>query len=570
MENKQVPISFKEMRRIASMPIKAFAAFGKKYDTVDGVYFFKNNNAKILFVAHLDSVQNFTHFSDLKLRSAHRIYFPTVDDRLGAWLGLCHLPKYGCQYDILLTEGEEKGQSTAQWFATKKKYNWIFSFDRMGTDVVLYQYRSSELVTELQKYGFTVGMGSFSDISVLDDLGCKGINFGTAYYNYHSPEAYFVKGELLTQVQKFLRFYAANHDTYLPHESKQIWKALSTKGRGPNKGAYKSSYPSSETRKATPAGTFGPVKSVVENKAWEAGMGISKAKSSEHGSPLEYLTVTDIDFLKGWNVPEGWYKGSSAILQHSDIVRAREIILKRLETQGLNVSWEDVHYALTARYRDDKKIAEERFYSDYHPDDDIQKNWRYTPTLAEMYFDRWKFEEHITLRMTTLQKQVLMKFGINHSKRNGFVDKVYLESVAKCLLNNLINIKGEPTEDSPYVRTLVEGAFGRKEKIINVTDNKQVTEVIDNCIQCHKAFPVKIDNPETLCSNCQKSNQSQSNQKKKLRIVGGLQIEITKAEKYDYRKDPNGGEFKWFSSEPGKTEPTTTISNQQNTSQFVE
>lgn len=571
---KQVPISFKELRRIASMPIKAFAAYGKKYDTVDGVYFYKNNNAKILFVGHLDSVQPFVHFDDLKLRHAHRVYFPTVDDRLGVWLALCHLPKFGLKYDILLTEGEEKGRSTAQWANIKKKYNWIFSFDRTGTDVVLYQYRSLDVVEELQKFGFTVGMGSFSDICVLDDLGCKGINFGTAYYNYHSPEAYFVKGELLVQVQKFLRFYHANYDRHLEHKNTYIWQSLK-KGGGSNKGAYKSSSSSSSSGKATPAGNFRTTETHKQEKGsestWTPSMGILKSRSLQYGSALEYLTISDHEFLKSWSVPENWYKGKEGFLTHSDVEVVKTEIEKRVQVSGFGaINEQSIHLAL--RHAAFTRSNQKDINSSSILSVETQLKDLPTITLSQMYFDKWSFDKHIELRMTGRMKQVLAKFGMGYSRNHGPADKGYLEVVARCLINGLIDLNGNATDDSPYVRRLINSAFGeRKEKETqNVSENDYRSESIDNCSQCHKAFKVATDDPITICPDCQKANQPKSNQKLKLRIVGGLQLEFTKADKYDYKKDQNDGEFKWLPIRSDKTEPTTISNEQQDTSQLAE
>jgi len=38
----------------------------------------------------------------------------------------------GLPVDLLLTTGEERGESSAAVFRTRKTYKWIFSFDRLG------------------------------------------------------------------------------------------------------------------------------------------------------------------------------------------------------------------------------------------------------------------------------------------------------------------------------------------------------------------------------------------------------------------------------------------------------
>ena len=60
------------------------------------------------------------------------------------------------------------GKSSAEIFVPEKTYHWAFSFDRAGSDVVLYHYESKPLKKVLRKAGFHVGQGSFSDLTFLD------------------------------------------------------------------------------------------------------------------------------------------------------------------------------------------------------------------------------------------------------------------------------------------------------------------------------------------------------------------------------------------------------------------
>ena len=149
-----------------------------------GPYWFKDNNSKILAVAHLDSVQEWTHCKFL----GDRVYSPTLDDRLGVWVILEGLK--GLTFDILLTTNEEMCASTAADFKTKRQYNWIFEFDRSGTDVVMYDYESKEMEELLAENKFRLGVGSYTDICEIEHLNCKGFNFGAAYYDYHNQYAY--------------------------------------------------------------------------------------------------------------------------------------------------------------------------------------------------------------------------------------------------------------------------------------------------------------------------------------------------------------------------------------------
>lgn len=193
----------------------------------EGRYWFKDNGSNILAVAHLDSVQEYTHFHEMKLPHKHWVFSPTLDDRLGVYIIYFVLPILRLNYDILFTTDEEIGRSTASNFKTDKQYNWIFEFDRKGDDMVMYDYETKELVENIEKTGWKVGRGSYTDICELQHLNCKGFNFGTGYQDYHSKDAYVDMKVLITNIQKFFIFYQKFKDIHLPHEKKERRKYTS-------------------------------------------------------------------------------------------------------------------------------------------------------------------------------------------------------------------------------------------------------------------------------------------------------------------------------------------------------
>ena len=173
------------------MPIDKFSEYGKRYDPPGGKpYFFKDNGSDILAVFHADYVDSVkpSHFTPANL-SHDTIYFcPTLDDRAGAYVILHLLPELGINYDILITTGEESLESSAQYFTPPegKKYNWMFSFDRAGTDVVMYQYFSHDCEKLLRRNAWMCGEGTYSDIRDLDSLKCKVSTFGVGYHDQHT------------------------------------------------------------------------------------------------------------------------------------------------------------------------------------------------------------------------------------------------------------------------------------------------------------------------------------------------------------------------------------------------
>lgn len=183
-------------------------------------YFFQDNGADILAVAHLDTVSpdwgrrtRFAHTEDGLV-----VHSRALDDRLGAYIILDLLPKLGIKHDILLTLGEEDGQSTGEFFTTEKDYNWMIEFDRGGTDVVLYEYEDDDLVSLVKETGARVGVGAFSDISYMEHLEIKGLNWGVGYQDYHGPRAHAYLEDTFEMVSYYLDFHETNAEEYLPHQ----------------------------------------------------------------------------------------------------------------------------------------------------------------------------------------------------------------------------------------------------------------------------------------------------------------------------------------------------------------
>lgn len=221
-----VKMNYKLMKQICLADISQFESLGDVYDTTDGIYIYRHSpNAKILAIAHLDTVLDTSHFHHIKVEGDSIVINAQLDDRLGVYTMLDILPQLGIEFDLLLTEGEETGRSTAAYFEPIKanQYNWMFSFDRHGDDVVLYQYDNKALRDDLKQAKFRIGMGSFSDIAFMSHLGICGLNIGTGYEGEHSTMSYANISTLLKQVSRFKAFYDEFQDKkypYVPVKSK--------------------------------------------------------------------------------------------------------------------------------------------------------------------------------------------------------------------------------------------------------------------------------------------------------------------------------------------------------------
>ena len=170
-------------------------------------YAFQDNGSNVLAVAHMDISSRILNEQAGYRLDGDRVYSPALDDRLGVFIITKILPMLGVMPDILLTTGEEKGQSTGMHFDTYKEYNWMFSFDRTGDDVVMYDYETVALSRMLEERGFIVGIGSFSDICFMEHLKVSGFNFGTGYYGEHTKKCFADLNVTRMMVSLFVEFF---------------------------------------------------------------------------------------------------------------------------------------------------------------------------------------------------------------------------------------------------------------------------------------------------------------------------------------------------------------------------
>lgn len=211
-------INYQEMEEFFNADFSYFEKFGVVTSIKGKKHIFINNNSGILGVAHIDVVNDLKHFYPLDIHNGKIVMSSRCDDRLGVYILLKILPALGIIVDVLLTEDEEIGQSTAKDFKPVKDYNWLFQFDRRGGDVVTYEYKNADWIKSLKNIGFNVGIGSFSDICNLEFMKCSGVNIGCGYFNEHEDLCFFDVYLMIKQVETFIKFYNENADQYFNHE----------------------------------------------------------------------------------------------------------------------------------------------------------------------------------------------------------------------------------------------------------------------------------------------------------------------------------------------------------------
>ncbi len=220
---------------IASMD--SFRKLGTTVDeTAHGPLIHLDRGSSILGVAHLDTVG----FTKPTWTTENRVSCMQLDDRLGAWVLMRLLPALGCpEFDILFTDSEESGQSTADTFKPDREYNWVFEFDRAGTGCVLYEYEDKETRALIEGCGWDVQAGAFSDICSLSHLKVKAFNFGTGYHSQHTTRCYAEIPETLASAERFVDFAKAYGGMAMPHTPQpKTYFGFGSYGRHNSSGSY--------------------------------------------------------------------------------------------------------------------------------------------------------------------------------------------------------------------------------------------------------------------------------------------------------------------------------------------
>jgi hypothetical protein len=215
------------LRKICQAKEEWFHSLGTVVHTMDGVYVYIDRGSPVLGVAHLDYVANNSEYITVEWEKDGQqqviVWNGALDDRLGVFLLLDVLPHMGMDFDVLLTTGEESGMSTGAHFEPSHDYNWMFQFDRRGTDVVMYCYKNEESKEQLKSIGLTTGWGSVSDISYMEHMGVLGFNFGTGYYDEHTSKHHAVLTDTEDMAWAFQRWYWTHRDTHMEYTPKKSY-----------------------------------------------------------------------------------------------------------------------------------------------------------------------------------------------------------------------------------------------------------------------------------------------------------------------------------------------------------
>jgi hypothetical protein len=198
----------------------------------------KNEGAKVLLVAHVDTVLQTTK----PVITTKTVVARGLDDRLGVFMCMSLLEERD-DVDVLITDDEEVGMSSAEHVPTKdlEKYNCIIELDRGGSDFVHYGLADDDLIGAYSKYS-KVGYGLASDICYLDRPSCGCINVGIGYYLPHAKGSYAVIDEYIAAYSNVSDFISKYKDTHFKPHTKPVYSYDYSQ-------YYKSSFPKSSNKR---------------------------------------------------------------------------------------------------------------------------------------------------------------------------------------------------------------------------------------------------------------------------------------------------------------------------------
>jgi len=174
-------------------------------------YWHIKSGGKILLVAHVDTV-----LKPVKPRiKKKRIKGRGLDDRLGIYMAMTILEEHPEIVDVLITDDEEIGMSTASLVPTEDlaNYNCIIELDRGGDDFVHYGLAGPDLVYAYEEYA-DKGFGMASDIMHLNKPNCGCINVGIGYYKAHAKNSYCKTEEFIQSYHNVMDFIEKYQDVH--------------------------------------------------------------------------------------------------------------------------------------------------------------------------------------------------------------------------------------------------------------------------------------------------------------------------------------------------------------------
>lgn len=192
--------------------------YGYKPVYMDG-FILAEGKIPVALVAHMDTVFAPPKYVEYKKGIMSSTTGLGADDRAGVY-GILHLLKNGFRPTVIFTEDEEKGCVGASKLVKanpRLEVNYMIELDRQGADdCVFYDCNNIEFERYVEKFGFILSYGSFTDISELaPHYGVSAVNVSVGYYGQHSTREYLVISELAITLHRVSKMLASESTKFV-------------------------------------------------------------------------------------------------------------------------------------------------------------------------------------------------------------------------------------------------------------------------------------------------------------------------------------------------------------------
>ena len=196
----------KNLHRFMNEYLRKF--YSKVITTRD--YICAEGEIPIALVAHMDTVFD-VPCQHIYYDAKKQVMFSPdglgADDRAGVF-SIIQILRSGLRPHIILTTDEEKGGLGALRLANYpcpfKELNYIIELDRRGVaDCVFYDCENYDFIEYVEKFGFVLEYGSFSDISwICPQWKVAGVNLSVGYQNEHTRYETLSVSAMLATIDK--------------------------------------------------------------------------------------------------------------------------------------------------------------------------------------------------------------------------------------------------------------------------------------------------------------------------------------------------------------------------------
>lgn len=197
-------------------------------------YTYAIGDIPICLVAHMDTVFTYPPKNIFYDREKNVVWSPEglgADDRAGVF-AILKILAYGYRPHVIFTTDEEIGCIGAEILARNvcpfTDCRFLIQLDRAHKkDCVFYYCENYEFQNFIEKYGFDLEIGSFSDISELcPRWGIAGVNLSIGYVNEHSPLEMLYVSHMFRTIKRVIKILQDTKNDLVPFFEYKSSKAI--------------------------------------------------------------------------------------------------------------------------------------------------------------------------------------------------------------------------------------------------------------------------------------------------------------------------------------------------------